>query len=476
MRRVHPPLLAWLCALMMTISAQAQDYIPANVVRPDTLLSGEWRGTVVTASGMRYAVLLLIDAYSDGLCEVKYEVAGVTAGPRRMRTASCEHSSLLFVDDSTNGAFSGNLIPAEGIIEGVWESGRTRSNLRLYSVSRPRQRIQDDTGPQPYTERDLTLTGSGGQRLGATLCLPDTAGTWPLMILLSDRGVQDRDSRDPSGHRPFRVIADYYAERQWAVLRFDDPATGTTVDDVIALLDRMARLPYIDGTKVVLFGHGEGGVLAVEAAAQRPVIVQGVICAATPAVDGRTWVTEQIRAADALVGIAPDVSQAAAELVGLWYDIAASSRSLDEQIAVIGRATDSVLDVRQDLLSAYSIATELQSPRRDRVIEQRLLPWLASYRDLQADTIGQVINDADLPVLALIAEYDAVVPSPIHTAAWRAIQQAEPSTTVERIQGVNHGFQPCVRCTNDEAAHSSTTISEDVLERIVSWANQRVGR
>ncbi len=260
------------------------------------------------------------------------------------------------------------------------------------------------------------------------------------------------------------------------MLRFDDPATGTTVDDVLALVDRMARLPYIDGTRVVLFGHGEGGVLAVEAAAQRPAIVQGVICAATPAVDGRTWVTEQIRAADALVGIAPDVSQAAAELVGLWYDIATSSRSLDEQIAAIGRATDSVLDVRQDLLSAYSIATELQSPRRDRVIEQRLLPWLASYRDLQADTIGQVINDADLPVFALIAEYDAVVPSPIHMAAWRAIQQVEPSTTVELIPGVNHGFQPCVRCTNEEAAHSSTTISEDVLERIVSWANQRVGR
>lgn len=476
MRRLQLILMLGLVSLATAIGVRAQVFTPADVVRPDTLLSGEWRGTVVTANGMRYAVLLLVEAFSDGLCDVKYEVAGVTAGPRRMRTASCQHSSLLFVDDSTNGAFTGKLLSAEGVIDGVWESGRTRSELRLYAVSRPRLRIQDEAGPQPYVERNLTLTFSGGQRVGATLCLPDTAGTWPLMVLVSDRGIQDRDSRDPSGHRPFRVIADYAAERQWAVLRFDDPASGCTAADLVALLDRVARLPYVDGTQVILVGHGEGGLSAVKAAAQRPAIVQGVICAATPAVDGRVWITEQIRVADALVGIDPDVSRAAADLVGVWYDIAASSKTVDEQIAAIGRATDSLLEVRQDLLSAYSLATELQSAQRDRLIENRLLPWLYSYRDIQADSIGGIINDADLPVLALLAEQDAVVPSEIHAAAWRVIQQSEPSTTVEVIQSVNHGFQPCVKCTGEEAAHSSTTIAEEVLDRIVSWGNQRVGR
>lgn len=475
----------WLVVALASTPVWAQYELPATTVYADTALSGQWRGNVVTSDGQRYAVMVTINAYSDGQCDVRYDVAGVTSSSRAMRTASCDHMSLLFVDDSTGGAFSGRLLSGQDIIDGTWELGRTRSPLRLYNVSRPRERAQDVEEAPPYLQRDLLIpAGSSGNVLGATITVPDSVGTWPLFILVSDRGPDDRDSRDASGHRPFRVIADYYTKQGWAVLRYDDRGTGLStgamaqateqVTDLVTVLDRVRRLPNVDAASTVLVGHGEGGVVALQAAVQRPDMILGVVCAATPALEGRAWITEYVRVSDDLVGIDEDISQAAATMVGTWYDVATNEQlSVDEQVARIGMLTDSLLEAREELLGAYSVAAQLQRPQRDQYIRNRLLPWLQSYQVAAADSVPSFVQSLDRPVLALIAGRDALVPSELNEQAWKNIQQQSATTTVIRINDVNHGFQPCTYCTDEEAAHATVTIDEGVLQQILTWSNQQ---
>ena len=125
----------------------------------------------------------------------------------------------------------------------------------------------------------MRLTSQPGNvALAGTLSIPDGAGPFPAAVLLSDMGSQDRDSRQGS-YRFFAGIAATLARRGIAVLRFDDRGVGksggtgrrTTADlvsDAQAGLNYLRTRPEIDLAHLGLIGHGEGGNVALLAAAQ----------------------------------------------------------------------------------------------------------------------------------------------------------------------------------------------------------------
>ncbi len=158
----------------------------------------------------------------------------------------------------------------------------------------------------PYTAEDVVIPTTRGYTLAGTLTRPkgqgNAAAKVPVVVTISGSGPQDRDSRISivPNYAPFRDIADTLGRRGIAVLRFDDRGVGASggaasranatsadfADDVAAVVAYLRTRSDIDGTRIALAGHSEGGFIAPMVAATDPT-VRAIALLAGPAYNGR---------------------------------------------------------------------------------------------------------------------------------------------------------------------------------------------
>lgn len=171
----------------------------------------------------------------------------------------------------------------------------------------------------PYTSEAVTIPTPRGYTLAGTLTRPKAAtGPVPVLVTISGSGPQDRDSRIPivQGYAPFRDLADTLGRRGIAVLRFDDRGVGQSggaasrdsatsedfADDVLSVVQYLRTRADVDGARIALAGHSEGGLIAPIAAVKDPRL-KAVVLMAGPAITGRRILEYQnedgIRAATA---------------------------------------------------------------------------------------------------------------------------------------------------------------------------------
>lgn len=161
----------------------------------------------------------------------------------------------------------------------------------------------DAPADAPYTHEHVSIATPRGYALAGTLTKPKGAThPLPVVITVSGSGPQDRDSR-LSGIRnyaPFREIADTLGRRGIAVLRFDDRGVGESggaasrdtattedfADDVLSVVQYLRERRDIDGARLAVAGHSEGGLIAPIAAVKDPRI-RAVVLLAGPAYNGR---------------------------------------------------------------------------------------------------------------------------------------------------------------------------------------------
>lgn len=154
----------------------------------------------------------------------------------------------------------------------------------------------------PYTAEAVVIPTPRGYTLAGTLTRPRSAGRVPVVVTISGSGPQERDSRIPfvKGYAPFRDLADTLGRRGIAVLRYDDRGVGESGgassrgaatsadfgDDVQAVIAYLRTRADIDGARIGLAGHSEGGVIAPLVAAKDPT-VRAVALLAGTAYNGR---------------------------------------------------------------------------------------------------------------------------------------------------------------------------------------------
>lgn len=148
----------------------------------------------------------------------------------------------------------------------------------------------------PYSSEEVTVVTPAGVSLAGTLTIPlDAAGPVPAVVTITGSGRQDRDENiGQRGYRPFRQIADVLGRHGIAVLRMDDrgiggsdagpegPTSFDTADDIRAGLAFLRERPEIDGARLAVVGHSEGGVIAPIVAAGDSLLA-GVVLLAGPA-------------------------------------------------------------------------------------------------------------------------------------------------------------------------------------------------
>lgn len=129
----------------------------------------------------------------------------------------------------------------------------------------------------PYTSEEVRVPTPAGFTLVGTLTMPrDHRGPVPAAVTITGSGPNDRDESiaGVAGYRPFRQIADTLGRRGIAVLRLDDRGYGSSggdasqattanlADDTRAALAYLRGRRDIDGRKLFLVGHSEGGIIA----------------------------------------------------------------------------------------------------------------------------------------------------------------------------------------------------------------------
>lgn len=194
----------------------------------------------------------------------------------------------------------GGTVPSQGLTI-------TRSRATGPSLTMPKPDYSAPAGA-PYTATDVTVPTPMGHTLAGTLTLPAGRGPFPAIVTITGSGAQDRDEEIPmvKGYRPFRQIADTLARAGIAVLRMDDRGFGGSggnimiatsadfADDIRAGLAWLRARSDIDGRKLGLVGHSEGGLVGPMVAASDSSLAAIVIMAG-PSQTGRQILTFQNR-------------------------------------------------------------------------------------------------------------------------------------------------------------------------------------
>lgn len=199
----------------------------------------------------------------------------------------------------------GGIVPSQGLR--IIRSGGPAGAMR---TERPDYLAPDGA---PYRAVDVVIPTPAGHTLAGTLTVPlaaSPARPVPAFVTATGSGLQDRDEAIPTvpGYRLFRQVADTLGRHGVAVLRMDDRGFGasggdggaaTTRDfaaDVAAGLAWLRTRPEIDGARLGVIGHSEGGLVAPLVAAADSTL-RGIILLAAQSRTGRRVIDYQQRQA-----------------------------------------------------------------------------------------------------------------------------------------------------------------------------------
>ncbi len=171
------------------------------------------------------------------------------------------------------------------------------------TTTKPTASTYDAPANAPYTSQAVSIPTPRGYTLAGTLTMPKNArGKVPVVVTISGSGPQERDSRIATvpGYAIFRDIADTLSRRGIAVLRYDDRGVGESggrpsavngtsadwADDARSVVTMLRARADIDGQRIALVGHSEGGIIAPMVAAS-DALLRAVALLAGPAYAGR---------------------------------------------------------------------------------------------------------------------------------------------------------------------------------------------
>ena len=378
----------------------------------------------------------------------------------------------------------------EGAVTGEFRQGPVVLRLDLKrdddGVLEAPKRPQHPSPPYPYTTRELVVSHPAGHTLAGTLTIPDGekfgSGPFATAVLITGGGQENRDS-EALGHKPFLVIADYLTRHGVAVFRYDDRGVAASqaaehtavgkdatslllATDAAAVIRRVRDEPEVDGARVGVIGHSEGGLIGPLTTLMEPGVAFVVTLAGPGAPLGDVFRT-QFELDWAHQGIDPTVIRATSQMLRTYVEAVVSGRDA-EDLALQRAGLVAALMEESGLSGAERVALE---SGMDVILAGFDSPW---WRFALGFDPAPVLATIRCPVLALNGTKDRQV---LHTQNLDAIESAVMrgggDVTVIRYDGMNHLFQPADTGARDEYARIETTFDERVLADIISWMDEK---
>jgi dipeptidyl aminopeptidase/acylaminoacyl peptidase len=307
----------------------------------------------------------------------------------------------------------------------------------------------------PFTAEEITLQVKT-YTLAGTLLLPKSrTRPLPAVITITGSGQQTRDEPLPlpglEKYKPMRQIAELLAGRGIAVLRVDDRGIGSSTgretlmaattsdfaDDVRAQVAYLRSRSEINGNRIALVGHSEGGTIASMLAASDP-------------------------------RIAAIVLMAGAGKSGALISMEQLSAVLDQDTSVTDEQKMQKLAEEQEVIHAVQTGADLS-----KYPAQVRLPWVREFWTYDPlPTIRKVRQ----PILILQGALDRQVSAEQATMLEEAARSTGNKDVTKRMfPNLNHLFLPArTGAFSEYTKLEITAIPDEVITVLGNWLQTRL--
>ena len=318
-------------------------------------------------------------------------------------------------------------------------------------VEQKNNRPQTPMPPFPYTTEEVTFA-NGDITLHGTLTMPEGWNkSTKAVVMVTGSGQQNRDE-EVFGHKPFAVIADALARQGIASLRYDDRGYGnnaikftdfTTEDfkqDAAAGIDFLRK----KFNTVGVIGHSEGGTIALMLASEGKT--DFIVSLAGMTISGKQTLLNQDIDALRSIGLQEETVEKYSEVISDIFDKVAAGQDIDEYL----KGAENMENFKPIIDHAKKLLTS---------------PYM---RHFITKDIHNSLPNIKCPVLALNGKKDTQV---AYKQNLEVLENGLTNCSHETIayDNLNHLFQHCTNGSIVEYHQIEETISQEVLDKIISW-------
>ena len=404
---------------------------------------GSWSGEL-NIQGIK---LPLVFNFTDDGCTIDSPSQGAK-GIKAEKSITPE-GKLKVTAGMIGASFEGTM--EEQTITGTFTQNGMSLPLTLKPGEQKNNRPQTPVPPFPYITEEVTFS-NGDITLNGTLTLPEG---WDkntkAVVMVTGSGQQNRDE-EIFDHKPFAVIADALARKGIASLRYDDRGWGnkairftdfTTDDfkhDTAAGIDLLRRKFKTVG----VIGHSEGGTIALMLASEGKT--DFVVSLAGMTISGKQTLLNQNIDALRSIGLQEETVEKYSEVISDIFDKVAEGQDIDEYL----KGAENMENFKPIIDQAKKLLTS---------------PYMRHFITID---IHNSLPNIKCPVLALNGKKDTQV---AYKQNLEVLENGLTNCSHETIayDNLNHLFQHCTNGSIVEYHQIEETISQEVLDKIISW-------
>ncbi|WP_412985835.1 alpha/beta hydrolase family protein [Pontimicrobium sp. IMCC45349] len=442
-------------------------------------ISGVWNGIIELGENRQITFVFKLKNTKTGLESVIDIPSNRVEGLKPKATVFTNDS--LDIDGSNLGfKFKGKFNSEKKEIEGTFMEGLNALPLILrraeIEIAKRIVRAQEPKKPYPYYEEEVSFNNEH-IKLSGTLTLPKKEGKWPVVVLISGSGPQDRDETF-ANHKPFLVLADYLTRKGIAVLRYDDRgfgkstgnfADGTTKDfatDVLSAIEYLKTRKEIDVKNIGLIGHSEGGIIAPMVANWTNDVSFMVIMAGTGIPGSEISLIQSKTMRPFPV---PD-EQAYEQAVREAISIAASHKDLSvvkKELTIHYNKT--IVPILKPLVGTDEKVTKIVKD----LVAMRTTKWVRFFYNYNP---ADEFRKTKIPIFSLNGSKDTQVEAKLNQEGIKnaLISGGNKNFKILELENLNHFFQECKTGTMDEYSTIEQTIAPIALNEITSWLLEQI--
>mgnify|MGYP000167717587 CR=1 FL=1 len=451
--------------LVMGLSTYAQ-----NIV-------GTWEGAL-DIKGQSLRIVMHIAETNEGY-EGTMDSPDQGAKGIPVTSTTFENSVLTMEIKNAKITYKG-ILNSDGVVQGTFKQAGKSLPLNLKKVSDEDgmpKRPQEPIAPYSYYSEDVQFENEeAGVTLAGTLTLPKKRGKFPVVVLISGSGPQDRDAQ-VFGHKPFLVLSDYLTRNGIGVLRYDDRGTASSTGDFGSATsfdfasDANAAVRYLQTRKEVnkeqigLVGHSEGGLISPIVASNNKDVAYIVLLAGPGTTGAQILLEQQALIAEANGSGDTEIMQTREMSMAMFDLVAKHSDDVNEMRKAMKASLQKFLienpsyPVPPNMSQEQFIAVQIQSITS---------PWMINFLTYNPQ---DALAKTTCPVLAINGDKDLQVPAQQNlTAIKKALTDAgNLNITTRQLKGMNHLFQECETGAPSEYQTIEETFSPIALSIVTNW-------
>lgn len=439
-------------------------------------ITGQWSGAL-KIQGTQMRLVFNVAKTDNG---VSSTMDSPDQGAKGIPTTSTsfENSILKITIANAKIEYEGTL-GKDNIIVGTFKQGGQSFSMNLSKAEIEKEKLvrpQEPIKPYPYYSEEITFENKKvGINLAGTLTLPNKEDVFPVVILISGSGPQNRDE-ELLGHKPFLVLSDFLTKNGIAVLRYDDRGTAlskgdfktaTSADfatDVESAITYLKTRKEINKNKIGLIGHSEGGLIAPMVASKSKDVAFIVLLAGT-GIQGDSLLLLQKKLIEEASGISKEDIQKGQLSNRKVFDIVNKSISLEQLNSDLTIYFKQILKDNPNTQKPAEMTDDDFVKLQVKQIASSWMQYFIKYNPAPA------LEKVKCPVLAINGEKDLQVPPKENLEAIKKAltKGGNKRVTTKELPNLNHLFQECKTGSPDEYATIEQTFSPIALTEILKW-------